>query len=199
MNVGIFYYSSTGVNYKLASWAEEALKNEGVEVRKRKFAETAPKEAIESNDAWKAFVESDKNQNVQDITLDDLEWADVIVFSVPTRYGNIPSQVANFFDTTGGLWFNGKLVDKVVTATSSAQNSHGGQETTIMSLYTSMCHWGCIIVPPGYAYEESFKAGGNPYGTSTGTDGNGKVDDNIEAAIKKQVQRAVEIGKKIYK
>lgn len=198
MNVGIFYYSTTGVNYQLAKWAEEALQNQGVEVRRRKFEENAPREAIESNEAWKSFVDSEENQSEKILTLDDLEWADVIIFSVPTRYGNVPSQVQSFFDTTGGLWFHGKLVNKVVTAMSSAQNPHGGQETTLMSLYTSMCHWGAIIVPPGYAYEESFQADGNPYGTSTATDGKGNVTSNVEAAVKKQAQRVVEVGKKIH-
>lgn len=199
MNVAIFYYSTTGINYQLAKWAEEGLMDEGVEVRRRKFEEDAPRKAIESNDAWKAFVDSEENQNEKNISLDDLEWADVIIFSVPTRYGNVPSQVQKFFDTTGGLWASGKLVNKVVTAMSSAQNPHGGQETTIMSLYTSMCHWGAIIVPAGYAYEESFEAGGNPYGTSTATDGKGNVTDNVEKAVKKQAKRVVGIGKMINK
>ena len=48
-------------------------------------------------------------------------------------------------DTTGGLWFNGKLVNKVVSAMTSAQNPHGGQEQTILSLYTTMYHWGAIV------------------------------------------------------
>ena len=48
----------------------------------------------------------------------------------------------------------------------SAQNSHGGQEATILSLYTTMYHWGCIVVTPGYTDDAIFKGGGNPYGTS---------------------------------
>jgi NAD(P)H dehydrogenase (quinone) len=194
MNVGIFYYSATGVNYQLAKWAEEALKDRNVEVRRRKFEEDAPRQAIESNEAWKEFVDSEKNENEKNISLDDLEWSDVIIFSVPTRYGNYPSQVQKFFDTTGGLWSKGKLVNKIVTAMGSAQNPHGGQESTIQAIYKTMCHWGCIIVPPGYAFEESFAAGGNPYGTTTATDGKGKVKDDVESAVKKQAQRVVEVA-----
>ena len=40
-------------------------------------------------------------------------------------------------------------MNKVVSGMSSAQNPHGGQEATIKSLYTSMMHWGAIIVSPG--------------------------------------------------
>lgn len=35
-----------------------------------------------------------------------------------------------------GLWGQGKLVNKVVSGMSSAQNAHGGQEASILSLYT---------------------------------------------------------------
>ncbi|WP_347070636.1 NAD(P)H-dependent oxidoreductase, partial [Escherichia coli] len=77
------------------------------------------------NPAWKAHVE--ETAAVPEVTLADLEWADAIIFSIPTRFGNVPGQVKQFLDTTGGLWFNGKLANKVVSAMTSAQNAHGGQ------------------------------------------------------------------------
>lgn len=97
------------------------------------------------------------------VKLEDLVWADTIIFSVPTRFGNMPSQLKQFLDTTGGLWFNGKLMNKVVSAMTSAQNPHGGQEATILSLYTSMYLWGAIVAAPGYTDPVTFGAGGNPY------------------------------------
>jgi multimeric flavodoxin WrbA len=36
----------------------------------------------------------------------------------------------NFIDLQGGLWAQGKLINKVVSAISSTQNPHGGQEAT---------------------------------------------------------------------
>lgn len=59
---------------------------------------------------------------------------------------------------------------------SSAQNTHGGQEATILSLYTTMYHWGAIVVASGYTDPVTFGAGGNPYGTSVtiGQDGKHK-------------------------
>src|SRR5690625_7518824 len=95
----------------------------------------------------------------------------------------------------GDVCVEGKTVNKVVSAMSSAQNPHGGQEATILSLYTTMCHWGAIIVPPGYADESIFKAGGNPYGVSVTAGDNGIVED-AEAAVKFQAKRTVEIAGK---
>ena len=38
---------------------------------------------------------------------------------VPTRYGRMSSQMANFLDQTGGLWARGALTGKVGSAMSS--------------------------------------------------------------------------------
>ncbi|HEY3314824.1 MAG TPA: NAD(P)H-dependent oxidoreductase [Bacillota bacterium] len=45
------------------------------------------------------------------------EGADVYIFSTPTRYGTMAGQMKQFLDTTGGLWAQGKLANKVATAT----------------------------------------------------------------------------------
>ncbi|MGM7719961.1 NAD(P)H:quinone oxidoreductase [Metabacillus sp. Hm71] len=197
VKLAVIYYSSSGTNYQLAQWAEAGAKEAGAEVKVLKVPETAPQSAIESNPAWKAHV--DATSNVPEVTLGDLEWADAIIFSVPTRFGNMPSQMKSFLDTTGGLWFNGKLVNKVVSAMSSAQNSHGGQEATILSLYTTMYHWGAIVAAPGYTDPVTFGAGGNPYGTSVTVDQNGKMVEDVEAAVKHQAKRTVTVAEWVKK
>ncbi|PTX42663.1 NAD(P)H dehydrogenase (quinone) [Christiangramia gaetbulicola] len=197
MNIAIIYYSATGTNHQMAKWAAEAAKSEGThEVRLRRIRETAPKEAIESNDAWKKHHQA--TQDIETAELDDLDWADAIIFSIPTRYGNLPSQVQAFFDTTGGLWSQGKLVNKVVSGMTSAQNPHGGQETTLLSLYKSMYHWGAIVAAPGYTSEELFKTGGNPYGFST-NGGVDNLDEKSKTSITHQVKRAIKIAECIKK
>src|SRR5699024_2967896 len=125
-----------------------------------KVPELAPDEAIDSNPAWRAHA--DATQDVPEATSEDLEWADAIIFSAPTRFGVMAAQMKQFLDTQGGLWSSGKTVNKVVSAMSSAGNAHGGQEATILSLYTTMFHWGAIVVAPGYADESIYKSGGNP-------------------------------------
>lgn len=191
INVAIVYYSATGTNYKLANWAAEAAKaNESCEVKLLKFAETAPQEAIAQNEDWAAHHQA--TQDIPNVQLDDLEWADAIIFSIPTRYGNFPSQVGAFMDTTGGLWASGKLADKIVTGMTSASNPHGGQETTLQSLYKTMHHWGAIVIPPGYTDKILFEAGGNPYGTSV-TAGK-EMGPATKEAVTHQVTRTIKFA-----
>ena len=80
------------------------------------------------------------------------------------------AQMKQFIDTTDGLRVQGKTENKVVSSMSSTQNPHGGQEATILLLYTVMHHWGAIVVSPGYTHPVLFGAGGNPYGTSVSVD-----------------------------
>ena len=197
VKLAVIYYSVGGTNYQLARWAEEGAKEFGAEVKVLKVPELAPQSAIEENPVWKATVE--KTKDVPEVKLDDLEWADAIIFSVPTRFGNMPSQMKQFLDTTGGLWFNGKLVNKVVSAMASAQNPHGGQEATILSLYTTMYHWGAIVAAPGYTDPVTFAAGGNPYGTSVTVGQDGKMIEDVQAAVKHQAKRTVSIAEMVKK
>lgn len=197
VKLAVIFYSMSGTNFQLAKWAEEGAKELGAEVKVLKVEELAPESVIQGNEAWKATVE--KTKDVPIATSDDIEWADAIIFSVPTRFGNMPSQMKQFLDIQGGLWANGKTVNKVVSAMTSAQNPHGGQEATLLSLYTSMMHWGAIIVPPGYTDPVIFGAGGNPYGTSVTVDQNGKMIEDVEAAVKHQAKRTVTVAEWVKK
>ncbi|MFC3886142.1 NAD(P)H:quinone oxidoreductase [Bacillus songklensis] len=193
VKLAVIYYSSTGTNYKLAQMAAKGGKASGAEVKILKTAETAPESAIDSNPAWKDHLE--QTASVPTVALEDLEWADAIIFSVPTRYGSVPAQMKQFLDTTGGLWSKGKLANKVVSAMSSASNPHGGQEQTILSLYATMYHWGAIIAAPGYTDESVFGAGGNPYGTSVTVDQEGNMKEDVEEAVMYQAKRTVQIAR----
>ncbi|TDL76193.1 NAD(P)H:quinone oxidoreductase [Peribacillus frigoritolerans] len=197
VNLAVIYYSSTGTNYQLAKWAAEGGKEAGADVKILKIPELASESAIASNPAWAAHVE--EATCVPPVSLVDLEWADAIIFSVPTRFGNVPGQVKQFLDTTGGLWFSGKLANKVVSAMTSAQNPHGGQEATILSLYTTMYHWGAIVASPGYTDPVAFSAGGNPYGTSVTVDQNGKMVEDVQAAVKHQAKRTATVAEWVKK
>ncbi|QDI91348.1 NAD(P)H:quinone oxidoreductase [Salicibibacter halophilus] len=190
VKVAVIYYSSTGTNYQLAKWAEEGAKQEGAEVKLVKVAELAPQTAIDSNSAWKAHLEETKD--VPEASVDDLEWADAFIFSTPTRFGNLPSQMKQFLDTAGGLWGQGKLVNKVASGISSAGNPRGGQEKTVKHLYTTMMHWGAIIAAPGYTSPVAFSSGGNPYGTSV-TVGDEGMQEDVQEAVKDQAKRTVTV------
>jgi NAD(P)H dehydrogenase (quinone) len=197
VKIAIIYYSMGGTNYQLAQWAAEAAETEGAEVKLLKVAELAPQSVIDSNPIWKAHVEATKDVN--EATSEDLDWADAIIFSAPTRFGNLPSQMKQFIDLQGGLWAQGKLMNKVVSAMSSAQNPHGGQESTVRSFYTSMMHWGAIIAAPGYTNDSIFKAGGNPYGTSVTVDSDGKMIEDVKDAVVHQTKRTLDVASWIKK
>jgi len=197
VKLAIIYYSATGINYQLAKMAEEGGIEAGAEVRVLKVPELIPEEVINKNPAMKA--NADATKDVPIATGDDLVWADAIIFSVPTRFGNLASQMKNFIDMQGGLWAEGKLMNKVVSAMSSAQNPHGGQEATVKALYTSLMHWGAIIVPPGYTDQSIFAAGGNPYGTSVTQGQDGKMVEDVKDAVKHQAKRTVEVARWIKK
>lgn len=195
VKTAIVYYSAGGTNYQLAKWAAEGAQAAGAEVQLLKVPEIAPKQAIASNAKWQAHVEM--TAEIEEVTAAHLEWADAIVFSTPTRFGNMASQMQSFFDTLGQTWAEGKLANKVVSAMSSAQNMHGGQEATILSLYTTMYHWGAIVAAPGYTHTSTFLAGGNPYGTTVTVDAEGKIIEDesvIREAVHDQAKRTTYIA-----
>jgi NAD(P)H dehydrogenase (quinone) len=196
VKVVIIYYSSTGANYQLARLAEEGAKEAGAEVRFTKVKETAPESAIKNNAAWEKNYRA--TMQIPEVTPDDLEWADGIIFSAPTRYGALPNQMKQFLDSCGSLWAEGRLANTVVSGMSSAINVHGGQEATILNLYTSMFHWGCIVAAPGYTDPSLFHAGGNPYGVSVTVDYDGKIKEDMDAirkAVHHQAHRTVNISR----
>lgn len=194
VRLAVIYYSTYGTNYRMAAIAAEAARAAGAEVRLLKVPETVSADVVAGVDAWKATAEA--TANVPHVTVGDMEWANAYLFSAPTRYGIMASQMRAFIDTLGGFWAKGGLAGKPVSAMSSAQNMHGGQETTIHSFYATACHWGSIIVPPGYSDPVIFKARGNPYGYSH-TAGDAFTDDD-KAAIGHQARRVVDVAAKLF-
>jgi NAD(P)H dehydrogenase (quinone) len=188
----VVYYSSTGTNYQMALAVKEAAEKMEAEVRLCKVHELAPDEAIDQNPNWRAHAEATKD--IPEATLDDLEWGDAYIFGSPTRFGNVAAQVKQFIDMTGGIWSEGKLTDKVVAGFTSAKNPHGGQESTLLALYNTFHHWGCIIVPPGYTDKAVFAGGGNPYGVSSNAAPGKKVPEAVLDAARHMARRVVKVA-----
>jgi NAD(P)H dehydrogenase (quinone) len=162
--VAVIYYSASGNVHALAQAVADGAEETGAEVRRRHVEELASELLISQNQHWGRHRSIVSDEPVA--TLDDLEWADGIAFGTPTRFGNVAAQLKQFIDQAGRLWQEGKLADKVATTFTSSQTPHGGQESTILALNTTLYHWGMVIVPLGYTVSEVFAAGGNPYGTS---------------------------------
>lgn len=187
VNVAIIYYSATGTVHALAQAAADGAEKAGAHVRLRKVAELAPPEAISAKPAWAQHLQD--TADVAEASLDDLAWADAVLFGTPTRFGNPASQLRAFIDTTGGLWFHGKLADKVYSAFTASNTTHGGQESTLLTLGNTFYHWGGIIVPPGYTDPVQFQSG-NPYGTSH-VAGDGPPSEVALQAARHQARRVV--------
>ena len=195
INCAIIYYSATGTTYALAKAIEEGARSAGAEVRLRKVKELAPEEAIRSNQGWVAHRKA--TQNVAEATLEDLEWADAVIFGTPTRYGLPAAQLKQFIDQTGPLWSQGKLVDKIMSSFTTTATAHGGHETTLTALNNTFYHWGAIIVAPGYVDPIQFESG-NPYGTSFASN-NGELspDETTLEAARFQGRRVVEVASRL--
>ncbi|MBR9762496.1 MAG: NAD(P)H:quinone oxidoreductase, type IV [Rhodobacteraceae bacterium] len=190
--IAVVYYSTYGTNHAVAEEAARAAREAGAEVRLLRVPETAPQAVIDTQDAWKAHLEA--TSDVPHATGDDLGWADGFFFSFPTRFGAAPSQLRAFVDTLGGVWSQGGLINKTVTATTSAGNVHGGQEGALLGFYPTVMHWGAIIVTPGYTDDSIGAAGGNPYGYSATP---GAFDEKGKAAVAHQAKRLVEVTGKL--
>ena len=170
VNVAIIYYSATGTVHALARAAAEGAEKAGAHVRLRRVAELAPPEAINANPAWGQHLRD--TADVTQATLDDLVWADAVLFGAPTRYGNPASQLRAFIDTAGPLWYR------------------GGLASTLLTLGNVFYHGGGIIVPPGYTDPIQFQSG-NPYGTSH-VAGDGAPSDVALHAARYQARRVVD-------
>jgi len=160
----IVFYSRDGSTEKLANAEAEGAKAEGAEVRLRRVREFVGPEVMAQAPGWTENA-ARMNALYPAPTTDDVEWADGIIFGTPTRFGNCAAELKAFIDTLGGLWFQGKLNGKVGSAFVSTNTPHGGNESTIISLYNPMAHLGFVIVPAGYLDPAAYK-GGTPYGAS---------------------------------
>ncbi len=195
VKVAVIYYSATGGVHKLARAVAEGAGGAGAEVRLLKVHELAPEAAIASNQGWAAHRL--ETQDEPEAQLSDLQWADVVIFGTPTRFGLPSAQLKQFIDGCGGLWAGGELADKVYSSFVSAATNHGGQESTILALNNVFYHWGGFIVPPGYTDAIQFAAG-NPYGTSHISNNGANPPGETElAAAAYQGRRAVEVATRL--
>jgi NAD(P)H dehydrogenase (quinone) len=194
--VAIIYYSATGHGTSMARRVAAAAEAAGAEVRVRPVAETRDPASFAQNPAWTANYEATKD--LPHATGDDIEWADAVIFGSPTRFGSVASQLRDFLDSLGGMWSEGKLADKVYAAFTSSNTAHGGQETTLLTLYVTLIHFGGIIVPPGYTDALKF-VDGNPYGVSliAGHDNISEFDDATNNALDHMAKRVVSVTKRL--
>jgi NAD(P)H dehydrogenase (quinone) len=170
MKVLVVYYSLYGHTYQLARAVERGVASvAGVEAVFRKVAEfdSVLKATADSQHAGQL---REQTRDVPVCTLDDLREADGVVFGTPTRYGNMTAQLKQLIDSTADLWLKGEMEGKPAGVFTSTASTHGGQETTLISMMIPLLHLGMIIVgvpysAPGMIHTEA--RGGTPYGATT--------------------------------
>jgi len=166
----VLYHSTYGHLETMAKAVAEGAREAGAEVDIKRVPETVPEDLARSS-GYKL------DQEAPVATVDDLTKYDAIILGVGTRYGRMASQMAAFWDQTGGLWAKGALVGKVGGVFTSTATQHGGQETTIISTLTQLLHHGIVVVGLPYAWAGQMRldeiTGGSPYGASTITGGDG--------------------------
>ncbi|MEZ5931024.1 MAG: NAD(P)H:quinone oxidoreductase [Alphaproteobacteria bacterium] len=166
----VLYYSSYGHIATMAEAVAEGVRGEGAKAVVARVPETAPAEVV-------AAMHFQHNPDHPVAEPDDLAAYDGIIVGTPTRYGRMSSQMAAFWDRTGGLWQQGALVGKVGASFVSTATQHGGQETTQFSVLTNLLHMGMTVVGLDYGFQGQMANeqvhGGSPYGASTvaGPDG----------------------------
>ena len=183
VNILIAFYSRNGSTEALAKAVAEGARSEGAEVRLRRAREIVSEEIIQHVPGWAAS--RDRMQALYEAPNEaDAEWADGLIFGTPTRFGNISSELKAYIDSLGGLWFQGKLNGKAGSGFSSTSSTHGGNESTIVSMYNFMAHLGLIIVPLGYADPAMFRGAGTPYGATSvaGQESRPPTPDELEVA-----------------
>ncbi|MBJ7288693.1 NAD(P)H-dependent oxidoreductase [Williamsia sp.] len=194
--LAILYYSATGHGTAMADRLKTAAEAAGAEVRVRHIAETTDPSVFAENPAWKSNYEATKD--LPAATGDDIVWADGVILGSPTRFGNTAAPFQAFIDTLGGLWAQGKLADKAYAGFTSSQTAHGGQEATLLALYTSVMHWGGVVVAPGYTDGIKF-ADGNPYGVGhvTGANNTDELSSATLDALDHLATRVVTVAGKL--
>ena len=182
VNILVAFYSRNGSTEKLAQAVAEGAAQAGAKTRLRRVRDFVPDAIVEKVPGWKENRDR-MHKEYEAPTEADAEWADGIVFGSPTRFGNVTAELKAYIDSLGGLWFQGKLNGKAGGAFTSTSSVHGGNESTLISLYNPMAHLGLVIVPLGYADPSIFKAG-TPYGASSvsGQSNNPPTADDVEVA-----------------
>jgi len=194
----VLYYSSYGHVERMAgAVAEGAAAVDGVTVTVKRVPELVPAEI-----ARKAGIKLEQDAPIAAPA--ELDQYDAVILGTPTRFGNMASQMRNFLDQTGGLWARNAMVGKVGSAFVSTGTQHGGQETTLTSIHTTLLHLGMIIVGLPYTAAGLTRmdeiTGGTPYGATTlaGSDGSRQPSENELELARFQGRHVADITKRLF-
>ncbi len=193
----VLYYSAYGHVEKMAEAVAEGAREAGAQVDIKRVPELVPEEV-----ARNAHYKLDQKAPVAKV--EDLADYDAVVVGAGTRFGRMPSQMANFLDQAGGLWARGALHGKVGGAFTSTATQHGGNETTLFSIISNLLHFGMVIVGLDYGHAGQMTldevTGGSPYGATTiaGGQGQRQPTENELVGARYQGRKIAETAKKLH-
>ena len=202
MKILIVYYSMYGHVLKLARAAAEGAQTvAGAEVVLRRVQELDSNlSKLQGSKHAQAVLA--QQQDIRIATVEDLQAADGVIFGTPTRYGNMCAQMKQYIDGTGELWLSGALEGKPAGVMVSTATTHGGQETTCLTMMAPLLHLGFIIVgvpysTPGMLHTEG--RGGTPYGATTVAGGMNDLEPAPEdlSIAKALGRRVADVAKKL--
>ena len=137
----------------------------------------------------------EEQKDIPVCTLDDLRAADGVLVGWPTRYGNMTAQMKQLIDSTASLWLKGEMEGKPAGVFTCTASTHGGQETTLVTMMIPLLHLGMLIVGVPYSVEGMLHTqgrGSTPYGATTIAGGQGELQPKPEdLAIARALGRRV--------
>jgi len=190
--IAVLYYSMFGNTYLMAQGVCQGINEAGGEAVLMTVPELLPEGVIKNDERIGNARKMQKDVPVARVA--DLENVDGIVMGSPTRFGNMCSQMRNFWDQTGALWGKGTLINKPAGVFCCTASLHGGQETTLISMMFTLIHHGMLIVGVPYSVKELVEStrGGTPYGpTAVVGAGSDKAPADMDLKI------AGELGKRV--
>lgn len=189
----VLYFSRYGATAAMAEHVTHGIEATGMDARLRTVPAVSP-----NSEATEPGVPADGPPYV---TLDDLQDCAGLALGSPTRFGNMAAALKYFFDTTGGLWQSGALIDKPAGVFTSTASLHGGQETTLLSMMLPLIHHGMIIVGSPFNQTELFTTttGGTPYGPShfAGSDSKNPLSEDEISLCRKLGTRIADFAQKL--
>ena len=201
MRIGVLYYSMYGHIHRMAEAVVEGIETvDGAEALLRRVPETLSEDVLEAMGAKDSTA---AQAAIETAEVDELADMDGIIIGTPTRFGNMCAQMRQFLDATGQLWLHGKLVGKPGGVFTSSNTQHGGQESIILSVHTTLLHHGMVIVGLPYTFREQMRmdqiTGCSPYGASTiaGQSGERTPSENELEGARFQGRHLTEIARRL--
>jgi NAD(P)H dehydrogenase (quinone) len=201
----VVYYSLHGHTLELAKAVAEganSVADTQVMLRRVEEFEVVKQKAIEGNDAAQKIWQ--QQQDIPICSLDELRAANGVIFGSPTRFGNMSAQLKQLFDSMTKLWLNGEMEGKPAGAFTSTASTHGGQETTLLTMMVPLLHLGMMVMGVPYSVKGMIHTearGGTPYGASTIAGGGGELQPKPEDLAIAQAlgKRIAEVAVKLQK